>query len=81
MAMNKLQSMGGTSFGVVLPMDDLRDEDLVVMNENGGLEAEEVQMRIRRFDTGAWQVLRTDLHDYPAYHEKPAYAQPAKATV
>lgn len=74
MAINKLTKISGTCAGVVLPLDELREEGLV---EGVGNDLEltgETQLRITRFHPGAWQVLRTDIHDYPAFHEKQAYA-------
>ena len=82
MAMNKLVSIGGTSAGVSLPLDELRDEGVVSGGKGGEpLEIEETMMRIHRFDEGVWQVVQTDVHDFPAHHEKPAYSEPAQATV
>lgn len=73
MAINKLTIIGGSCAGVVLPLDELREEGLV---EGTGPDLEllgETQLRVTRFQPGAWQVLRTDIHDYPAFHEKQAY--------
>jgi len=82
MAMNQLVSIGGTSVGVTLPMDELRDEQLVSGGTNGEpLEIEETLLRVERFDRGAWQVVRTDEHDFPAYMERPAFCQQAQPTV
>lgn len=82
MVMNQLVSIGGTSAGVSLPLDELRDEGLVSGGLRGEpLEIEEMVMRVNRFDKGAWQVVRTDIHDYPAYMERPAFCEQAKPTV
>ena len=82
MAMNQLVPIGGNSAGVTLPLGELRDEGIVTGGTGGDdLEIEQTGMRIHRFDAGAWQVLRTDIHDFPAFHEQPAYSEPAQATV
>ncbi|GAA0276877.1 hypothetical protein [Halobacterium noricense] len=82
MAMNQLVSIGGTSAGVSLPLDELRDEEVVTGGKGGeSLEIADTMMRVERFDQGAWQVVRTDVHDFPAYMEKPAFCQQAQATV
>jgi len=62
MAMNQLVSIGGTSAGVSLPLDELRDEGVVSGGRGGeSLEIEETMLRVERFDRGAWQVVRTDV--------------------
>ncbi len=82
MAMNQLVSIGGTSAGVSLPLDELRDEGVVSGGRGGeSLEIEETMLRVERFDRGAWQVVRTDVHDFPAYMEQPAFCQQAQPTV
>lgn len=82
MAMNQLVSIGGTSAGVSLPLDELRDEGVVTGGKGGEpLEIEDTLMRVERFDRGAWQVVRTDVHDFPAYMEKPAFCKAAEPTV
>lgn len=78
MSVNKLTSIGGSSVGVVLPLEDLRDEELVVDEGDDVKPADDTWLRVRRFDRGAWQVVRADTHDYPAFHEKPAYAETPK---
>jgi hypothetical protein len=81
MAMNQLVSIGGSSAGVSLPLDELRDEGVVSGGRGGDpLEIEETMLRVERFDRGAWQVVRTDQHDYPAYMEEPAFCQQAEPT-
>ena len=80
--MNQLVSIGGTSAGVALPLNELRDEGIVSGGKGGTpLEIEETVLRVERFDQGAWQVLRTDQHDFPAYMEQPAFSKQAEATV
>jgi len=82
MAMNQLVTIGGTSAGVSLPMAELRDEGLVSGGAGGEpLEIEDTVLRVERFDRGAWQVVRTDAHDFPAYMEKPAFCKQAEPTV
>lgn len=66
MAMNQLVTIGATSAGVSLPMAELRDEGLVFGGSSEPLEIEETVFRVERFDRGAWQVVRTDEHDFPA---------------
>lgn len=75
MAINKLTIIGGSCAGVVLPLDELREEGLV-KGSGSDLELQgETQLRVMRFQPGAWQVLRTDLHDYPAFHEKQVFTR------
>jgi hypothetical protein len=82
MAMNKLRQIGGNSVGVALPLGELRDEGVVSGGRGGEpLDVEETILRVERFDRGAWQVVRTDEHDYPAYMEQPAFCKQAEATV
>ena len=82
MAMNQLVSIGGTSAGVSLPIDELRDEGVVSGGRNGErIEIEDVILRVHRFDRGAWQVVRTDVHDFPAFMERPAFCEQARPTV
>jgi hypothetical protein len=82
MAMNQLVSIGGTSVGVALPLDELREEGVVSGGKGGEpLEIDETLLRVERFDRGAWQVVRTDVHDFPAYMEQPAFCQQAEPTV
>lgn len=82
MAMNKLRQIGGNSVGVALPLGELRDEEVVSGGKDGEtLDVVETMMRVERFDRGAWQVVRTDQHDYPAYMEQPAFCQQAEPTV
>ena len=81
MAMNQLVSIGGSSAGVSLPLDELRDEGVVTGGKGGEpLEIAETVLRVERFDRGAWQVVRTDQHDYPAYMEQPAFCQQPEPT-
>ncbi|XCF16870.1 hypothetical protein ABSL23_02350 [Halobacterium sp. NMX12-1] len=80
--MNQLVSIGGTSAGVSIPLDELRDEGVVTGGKGGEpLEIADTMMRVERFDRGAWQVVRTDVHDFPAYMEKSAFCQQAEPTV
>jgi hypothetical protein len=82
MAMNQLVKVSSSSAGVTLPMDELRNEDLVSGGQNGEqLEVADTLLRVERFDRGAWQVVRTDLHDFPAYMERPAFCEQAQPTV
>jgi len=82
MAMKQLVSIGGHSAGVTLPLDELRDENVVSGGKDGaGLDVADVTMRVDRFDKGAWQVVRTDVHDFPAFMERPAFCQQATPTV
>jgi len=82
MAMNQLVSIGGTSAGVSLPIDELRDEGVVSGGRNDEpIEIEDVILRVHRFDRGAWQVVRTDVHDFPAFMERPAFCEQARPTV
>jgi len=82
MAMNQLVSIGGTSAGVSLPIDELRDEGVVSGGRNGErIEIEDVILRVHRFDRGAWQVVRTDVHDFPAFMERPAFCEQVRPTV
>ena len=82
MAMNQLVSIGGTSAGVSLPLGELRDEGVVTGGRNGEpLEIAETVLRVKRFDRGAWQVVWTDAHEFPAFMEQPAFCQQAKPTV
>lgn len=80
--MNQLVSIGGTSAGVSLPLDELRDEGVVTGGKGGDpLEIEETMLRVERFDRSAWQVVRTDVHDFPAFVENPAFCKQAEPTV
>jgi len=82
MAMNKLRQIGGNSVGVALPLDELRDEGVVSGGKDGeSLDVVETMLRVERFDRGAWQVVRTDAHDFPAFMEEPAFCQQAEPTV
>jgi len=82
MAMMKLRQIGGNSVGIALPLGELRDEGVVSGGQNGEkLEVEDTLLRVERFDRGAWQAVRTDVHDFPAYMEEPAFCQQARPTV
>jgi hypothetical protein len=82
MAMNQLVQVSSSSVGVILPMDELRDEGLVSGGKGGEpLEVADTMLRVERFDRGAWQVVRTDSHDFPAYMERPAFSEQAQPTV
>jgi len=74
MAINKLTILGRSCAGVVLPLDDLREEGLVTGTGDTLELTGDTHLRVNRFQPGAWQVLRTDIHDYPAFHEKQTYA-------
>jgi hypothetical protein len=82
MAMNQLVSIGGTSVGVALPLDELREEGVVSGGKGGEpLEIDETLLRVERFDRGAWQVVRTDVYEFPAYMEQPAFQNEARASM
>lgn len=67
---------------MALPLDELRDEGVVSGGRGGKpLEVGETILRVERFDRGAWQVVGTDKHNYPAYMEQPAFCQRAESTV
>jgi hypothetical protein len=81
MANHQLTNIGGNSAGVILPKEELKEENLIDVDGEGSItETKECRLRVQRFDVGAWQVLRTDLHDYPAFFEKRAYQQPPQPT-
>lgn len=68
MAINGLVRIGNDSAGVILPIDDLRDESLVE-KENGELEVDDCTLRVERVVEGVWIVARTDDVDFEDFNE------------
>lgn len=65
MAIRRLVRIGQDSAGVILPMDDLREEDLVDDDQ----ELEELNMRIERVAEGVWMVARTDDVEFDEFND------------
>lgn len=67
MAIHELIGVGESSAGVILPIDDLREEDLVQVASDG-IDVENCSLRVERVAEGIWIVARTDAVDFESFN-------------
>lgn len=65
---HELFQVGESSAGVILPIDDLREEDLVDVDQDG-IDVETCSLRVERVAEGTWIVARTDAVDFESFND------------